>query len=26
VVITGVSLVVGMICLRETRNVDLDTN
>ncbi len=26
VVITGVSLVVGMICLRETKNVDLDTN
>ena len=26
VVITGVSLVVGMICLRETRNVDLDKN
>ncbi|MHC8306100.1 MFS transporter [Pseudomonas sp. PB3P13] len=26
VVITGVSLVVGMVCLRETRNVDLDTN
>jgi hypothetical protein len=25
-VITGVSLVVGMICLRETRNVDLDKN
>ncbi|PPA03781.1 MFS transporter [Pseudomonas sp. MWU12-2312b] len=26
VVITGVSLVVGMICLRETRNVDLHKN
>ncbi len=26
VVITAVSLVVGMICLRETRNVDLDKN
>lgn len=26
VVITGVSLVVGMLCLRETRNVDLDKN
>lgn len=26
VLITGVSLVVGMICLRETRNVDLDKN
>ena len=26
VVITAVSLVVGMICLRETKNVDLDTN
>jgi MFS family permease len=26
VLITGVSLVVGMICLRETKNVDLDTN
>jgi hypothetical protein len=25
-VITAVSLVVGMICLRETKNVDLDTN
>jgi len=24
--ITGVSLVVGMIFLRETKNVDLDTN
>lgn len=26
VLITGVSLVVGMICLRETRNVDLNKN
>jgi MFS family permease len=26
VVITAVSLVVGMICLRETKNVDLDKN
>jgi MFS family permease len=26
VVITGVSLIVGLICLRETKNVDLDTN
>ncbi|VVM70395.1 Putative sialic acid transporter [Pseudomonas fluorescens] len=26
VLITGVSLVVGMICLRETKNVDLDKN
>ncbi|MHC8314091.1 MFS transporter [Pseudomonas sp. LB3P31] len=26
VLITGVSLVVGLICLRETKNVDLDTN
>jgi hypothetical protein len=26
VLITGVSLVVGMLCLRETRNVDLDKN
>lgn len=26
VVITGVSLVVGLLCLRETRNVDLDKN
>ncbi|CAI8885149.1 MFS transporter [Pseudomonas sp. IT-P253] len=26
VVITGVSLVVGLICLRETMNVDLHTN
>jgi MFS family permease len=26
VVITGVSLVVGMMCLRETKNVDLDKN
>ena len=26
VVITGVSLVVGMICLRETKNIDLDKN
>ncbi|WP_460119834.1 MFS transporter [Pseudomonas sp. H3_G09] len=26
VLITGVSLVVGMICLRETKNIDLDTN
>ncbi|QJP96132.1 MFS transporter [Pseudomonas fluorescens] len=26
VLITGVSLVVGMICLRETRNIDLDKN
>jgi len=25
-VITGVSLVVGTLCLRETRNVDLDKN
>ncbi|MBX9408419.1 MHS family MFS transporter [Pseudomonas baetica] len=26
VLITGVSLVVGMICLRETKNIDLDKN
>ncbi|VVO27586.1 MFS transporter [Pseudomonas fluorescens] len=26
VVITGVSLIVGMICLRETKNVDMDKN
>nr|WP_180204659.1 MFS transporter [Pseudomonas sp. SbOxS1]NYU04653.1 MHS family MFS transporter [Pseudomonas sp. SbOxS1] len=26
VLITGVSLVVGMLCLRETRNVDLNKN
>lgn len=26
VVITGVSLIVGMICLRETRNVDIEKN
>ncbi|WP_447891676.1 MFS transporter [Pseudomonas atacamensis] len=26
VLITGVSLVVGMICLRETKNIDLDNN
>ena len=26
VVITGVSLIVGMICLRETRHVDIDKN
>lgn len=26
VVITGVSLIVGMICLRETKNVDIDKN
>jgi MFS family permease len=26
VVITGVSLIVGMLCLRETRNVDIDKN
>ena len=26
VVVTGVSLVVGMICLKETRHVDIDNN
>ncbi|WP_065260987.1 MFS transporter [Pseudomonas bananamidigenes] len=26
VLITGVSLVVGMLCLRETKNIDLDKN
>ncbi|MDR9752646.1 MFS transporter [Pseudomonas sp. SZMC_28357] len=26
VLVTGVSLVVGLICLRETKNVDLETN
>ena len=26
VLMTGVSLVVGMICLRETKNIDLDKN
>jgi len=26
VLITGVSLVVGMICMRETKNIDLDKN
>ena len=26
VLITGVSLMVGMICLRETKNIDLDKN
>ena len=26
VLITGVSLVVGMVCLRETKNIDLDKN
>jgi hypothetical protein len=26
VLITGVSLVVGMIFLRETKNIDLDKN
>ncbi|MBN6772700.1 MHS family MFS transporter [Pseudomonas granadensis] len=26
VLITGVSLVVGMICVRETKNIDLDKN